>query len=113
MYYFEAAREDCRIKLRSHTATNRTDFVSWCMLYAHEGITKCIREKMTLYFMGEPVNHIYQDTKSTRLIAVCKNHRISIGIECGYLASVKKKGLHKMADLSGQLNSPQDFLLEK
>ena len=28
---------------------------------------------MTLYFrIGEPLNHIHQDTKSARLIAVCK-----------------------------------------
>ena len=27
------------------------DFVSWCMLYTYE-VTKCICEKMTLYFRG-------------------------------------------------------------
>ena len=32
------------------TAINRTDFVSCCMLYMW--ITKCIREKMPLYFRG-------------------------------------------------------------
>ena len=37
------------LKLRSHTAINRADFVSWCMLYTYEG-NKIIREKMTLYF---------------------------------------------------------------
>ena len=36
-------------------------------------VTKCIREKMTLYVrVGEPLNHIQQETKSARLIALCK-----------------------------------------
>ena len=28
------------------------DFVSWCMLYIHTKVTKCIREKMMMYFRG-------------------------------------------------------------
>ena len=43
------------LKVRLHTAINRADFVSWCMLYAKEG-NKCIREKMTLCFRVS-VNH--------------------------------------------------------
>ena len=38
-------------------------------------VTKCIREKMhntACYFVGESLNHIHQDAKSARLIAVCK-----------------------------------------
>ena len=33
-----------------HTAINRADFVSWCMLYTRTKVTKCIREKMTMCF---------------------------------------------------------------
>ena len=40
--------EDAWLKLRLHTAINREIFISWCMLYTK--VTKCIREKMTLYF---------------------------------------------------------------
>ena len=61
------------LKLRLHTAINRADFVSGCMLYTRTKVTKCTHEKMTLYFrIGEPLNHIHQGTKSARLIAVCK-----------------------------------------
>ena len=35
-----------------HTAINRTDYVSWCMLYTYKGNKMRIREKMTLYFRG-------------------------------------------------------------
>ena len=31
-------------------------------------VTKCIREKMTMYFrVGEPLNHIHQNTKSENM----------------------------------------------
>ena len=41
--------------------------------YIQTKVTKCIREKMTLYtFMDKPLHHIRQNTKSARLIAVCK-----------------------------------------
>ena len=40
------------LKVRLHIAINRAHFVSWCMLYAYKKVTKCIREKMTLYFRG-------------------------------------------------------------
>ena len=32
-------------------------------------LTKCIREKIPVFFLGEPLNQIHQDTKSARLIA--------------------------------------------
>ena len=44
--------------------------------YIRTKATKCIREKMT--FAGEPLNHIHQDTKSSRLIAVWKRSFIKI-----------------------------------
>ena len=60
------------IKVRLHTAINQADFISWCMLYIQTKVTKYIREKMTLYtFIDKPLNHIRQNTKSARLIAVC------------------------------------------
>ena len=31
-----------------------------------------MREPVKFWFVGEPLNHIHQDTKSARLIAVCK-----------------------------------------
>ena len=41
--------------------------------YIQTKVTKCIREKITLCtFMDKPLNHIHQDTKSARLIALCK-----------------------------------------
>ena len=41
--------------------------------YIQTKVTKCIREKMTLYtFMDKPLNQICQNTKSARLNAVCK-----------------------------------------
>ena len=43
--------ESSFFKVRLHTAINRADFVSWCMLYTKEG-NKCVREKMTLCFRG-------------------------------------------------------------
>ena len=40
-----------KFKVRLYTAINWADFVSWCMLYTvRTKVTKCIREKMTLYF---------------------------------------------------------------
>ena len=41
---------NARVKVRLHTAINRADFVSWCMLYIYTKVTKCIREKMTMCF---------------------------------------------------------------
>ena len=52
-------------------------------------VTKCIREKIPLYFCGLnhiqkiplyfcTLNHIHQDTKSDRLIAVCKRSLINL-----------------------------------
>ena len=69
MFFFTAkcfanCTKDCTkdfrepFKLRLHTAINRADF----HILVHI-ITKCIREKMTLTFVGEPLNHIHQDTK--------------------------------------------------
>ena len=56
-------------------------------------VTKCIREKMTLFtFVGEPLNHIHQDTKvkSARLIAVCKrSFNIDFTVHIGCIASVQ------------------------
>ena len=45
--------------------------------YRHTKVTKCICQKMTLFSavlisVCEPLNHIHQNTKSARLIAVCK-----------------------------------------
>ena len=45
--------------------------------YRRTKVTKCICQKMTLFSavfisMCEPLNHIHQDTKSARLIALCK-----------------------------------------
>ena len=45
--------------------------------YRRTKVTKCICQKMTLFSavlisMCEPLNYIHQDTKSARLIAVCK-----------------------------------------
>ena len=60
------------LKLRLHTAINRADFVSWCMLYTYEGNKMHSWENSAVAFVVEPLNHIHQDTKSARLIAVCK-----------------------------------------
>ena len=40
--------------------------------YIRTKVTKCIREKIRCAFMSESLNHIDQDTKLARLIAVCK-----------------------------------------
>ena len=83
-----------RLKLHLHTAINKADFVSRCMLYTYK-VTKYIREKMTLYtctFVGEPLNRIHQDTKSARLIAVCK-HSLR-GVRLRYVV-VKYTNLHR------------------
>ena len=48
------------------------DFVAWCMLYIHEGDKMAFVRKFRCTIVGEPSNHIHQDTKSARLIAVCK-----------------------------------------
>ena len=66
--------ENEAVKVRLHTAINRADFVSWCMLYTYKG-KKCIREKLSLYirtFVVNLLNHIHQDTKSDQIIAVRK-----------------------------------------
>ena len=60
------------LMVRLHTAINLADFVSWCMSSIRKKITKGIREGMTMYFRGEPLHYIRQNTKSARLIAVCK-----------------------------------------
>ena len=60
------------IKVRLHTAINRADFVSWCMLYTYEGNKMHSWEKFRCTFVSEPLNHIHQDTKSVRLLAVSK-----------------------------------------
>ena len=52
-------------KLRLHTAINRADFVSWCMLYTYEGSNKMHSwENDAVLSVGEPLNRIHQDTKS-------------------------------------------------
>ena len=51
------------------------NFVSWCMLYTYEGNKIHSWENDAVLSLGEPLNHIHQDTKSARLIAVCK-HRL-------------------------------------
>ena len=68
------------LKLRLHTAINRADFVSWCMLYIYiyTKVTKCIREKMTMCF--REWIHIHQDAKSARFIAVCKRSFRMVGM---------------------------------
>ena len=61
------------LKLRLHTAINRADFVSWSMLYTYEGNKMHSRENHdAVLSLGQPLNHIHQETKSVRLIAVCK-----------------------------------------
>ena len=47
--------EDAWLKLRLHIAINRENFISWCMLYTK--VTKCICEKMTLYFRRSNVSN--------------------------------------------------------
>ena len=60
-------------EVRLHTAINRADFVSWCMLYTYKGNKMHSSENdPVLISVCEPLNHIHQDTKSARLIAVCK-----------------------------------------
>ena len=56
------------VKVRLHTAINRVHFISWCMLYTYE----CNKMHSWENDVGEALNHIDQDTKSARLIAVCK-----------------------------------------
>ena len=53
-----------KVKVRLHSAINWVDFVSWCMLYTYDG------NKMHLWEIRRWI--IHQDTKSTRLITVCK-----------------------------------------
>ena len=71
-------REKCKKHLLGtvhlHTAINKADYVSWRMLYMYEGnnMHSWLVRKWCCTFMGEPLNHIHQDTKSAWLIAVCK-----------------------------------------
>ena len=83
-------------KVRFHTVINRADFVSWCMLHIRTTVRKCIVvRKWRCTFVGESLNHIHQDTKSARLIAMCKRsfmlklHRclLIIILLCIYLLS--------------------------
>ena len=60
------------VKLRLHTAINRADFVSWYMLYTYEGNKVAFVNKWRCTFVAEPLNHIHEDTKSARLIAMYK-----------------------------------------
>ena len=39
--------------------------------YIRTKVTKCIRKKMTLHFVGGPSNHMHQDTKLTRVCKRC------------------------------------------
>ena len=64
-------------KPRLHTAINRADFVSWCMLYTHQGNKMHSWENGRCTFVGESLNRIHQDTKSVRLIAACACKRSS------------------------------------
>ena len=41
-----------RLRVRLHIAINRAVFVSSWMLYIYTKVTKCIREKIPLYFCG-------------------------------------------------------------
>ena len=63
---------DGRIKLRLHTAINRADFVSLRMWF--NGLpTKAYCHFLTNAFCYlVRVHNMHQDTKSARLIAVCK-----------------------------------------
>ena len=40
--------------------------------YIRTKVTKSFVRKLRCAFVGEPLNHIHKDTKSARLIAVCK-----------------------------------------
>ena len=60
------------LKLRLHTAINRDDFVSCCMLYTYKSNKMHSVRKWRCAFVVNLLNHIHQDTKSDRLIAVCK-----------------------------------------
>ena len=74
-----STRQTDSLKVRLHTAINigPISYLGACYIvysiYTYTKVTKCIREKMMLYtFIDKPLNHIHQDTKSARLIAVCK-----------------------------------------
>ena len=56
-------------ELRSHTAINRADFVSWWMWF-NGSPTKVQRHECIL--LPSYLYNMHQDTKSARLIAVCK-----------------------------------------
>ena len=54
--YFMSVLVSARsVKVRLHTAINRADFVSWCMLYTRTKVRRCIREKMTMCFRGQTI----------------------------------------------------------
>ena len=58
----------------SNFAINWADSVSWCMWYTRMKVTEnaFVWKWRCAFVHGEPLNHIHQDTKSARLIAVCK-----------------------------------------
>ena len=62
----------CRFKVRLHTAINRSDFVSWWMWFngSHTEVQRHFLTDAFCYLLY--VYNIHQDTKSARLIAVCK-----------------------------------------
>ena len=64
----------CTVKVRLHTAINRADFISWWMWFnrlamkeLRHFLTKCILLPLYVYTCN-----MHQDTKSARLIAMCK-----------------------------------------
>ena len=63
--------ESCIMRL--HTAISWVDFVSWWMLQTYKGNKMHLSENdAVLISVCEPLNYIHQDTKSARLIAVCR-----------------------------------------
>ena len=61
------------IKVRLHTAISRVNLVSWWMLQTYKGNKMYLSENdAVLISVCEPLNYIHQDTKSARLIAVCR-----------------------------------------
>ena len=64
--------------IRLHTAINRADFVSWWMWF-NGSPTKVQRHFLTIAFrLPSYVYNMHQDTKSARLIAVCKRSFVLI-----------------------------------
>ena len=50
-YFARRLGEHWFVKVRLHTAINRTYFVDLNACYIRTKVTKCIREKTTLYFL--------------------------------------------------------------